>query len=113
MQAYDVAIAANKDQFTKVINDMETILASGEIHDNIAPSIDQKETVALPKGTDPTTVDWSIYFTAEDAVDGVLDTTTASYDYSATDFSAVGVYNDGLKQLLKMLQATKQVEMLL
>ena len=101
MPAYDVAIAANKDQFTKVINDMETILASGEIHDNIAPSIVQEETVALPKGTDPTTVDWSIYFTAEDAVDGVLDTTTASYDYSATDFSAVGVYNDGLKAVIK------------
>jgi len=97
MPAYEVAIEANKDQFSQVIAEIEAILASGEIRDNIAPGITLNETIALAKGTDPATVNWADYFTVEDAVEGILDASTGTYDASAVDFNTVGVYSGGLK----------------
>lgn len=91
--AYDVAIEASMDQFSKVISNMETILSSNDIRDNIAPSLEVIETIALPVGTDPTTITWASYFKSEDAVEGILDTTTGTYDPSGVDFSIAGVYS--------------------
>lgn len=98
MPAYDVAIEANKAEFTQVIAEMEAILASGEIRDNIAPSIALNENIVLPKGTDPSTVDWASYFTVEDAVEGILDPTTGNFEISSeVDFNTIGIYDNALK----------------
>lgn len=95
--SYDVSIAANKNLFTEKAANMEAILSSDEIRDNIAPSISASTALVFPVGTDPKSVAFSDYVSIEDAVDGVLDATTATYDYSATDFTKVGSYSDGLK----------------
>lgn len=95
--SYDVSIAANKNLFTEKASSMEAILASDEIRDNIAPNIKTTAALVFPAGTDPKQIAFSDYVSVEDAIDGVLDATTATYDYSATDFTKVGSYGDGLK----------------
>lgn len=94
--AYDVAIKANMDVFTKTINEMEAILAGSEIKDNIAPEISVEGKFVFAKGTDPASITWADQVTATDAVDGTLDTTTANYDYSKVDFATVGEYDGGI-----------------
>lgn len=94
--SYDVSIAANKNLFTDKAAEMEAILASNEIRDNIAPDFKTTGNIVVPVGTDPSTIVFSDYFTIEDAVDGILDATAATYDYSAVDFNTVGTYNDGV-----------------
>lgn len=95
--SYDVSIAANKNLFTEKASSMEAILASDEIRDNIAPNLSVSAPLVFPAGTDPKQVVFSDYVAIEDAIDGVLDATTAAYDYSAADFTKVGSYGDGLK----------------
>ncbi|WFR58220.1 hypothetical protein QA584_03900 [Anaerocolumna sp. AGMB13025] len=98
--SYDVAIKANKDLFTKQAKDMEAILATDDIRDNVAPDIKKTKTFAFPAGTDPSTITFSDYVTCEDAVDGILDATTAKYDYSSVDFAKTGTYDEGLKVII-------------
>lgn len=94
--AYDVAIKANMDEFTKTISEMEAILAGSEIKDNIAPEIKAEGKFVFAKGTDPASITWSDYVTGTDAIDGTLDMTTAAYDYSKVDFNTVGEYSNGI-----------------
>lgn len=95
--SYDVSIAANKNMFTDKATEMQTILSSDEIRDNIKPDITTTAPLVFPAGTDPSTIAFSDYVSVVDAVDGTLDATAATYDYSATDFTKVGSYGDGLK----------------
>lgn len=95
--AYDVAIKANMDEFTKTISEMEATLAGSEIKDNIAPEINVEGKFVFAKGTDPASIVWSDQVTVTDAVDGTLDATTATYDYSSVDFATVGEYGGGIK----------------
>jgi len=95
--SYNVSIKANIDLIAKTINEMETILAGDAIRDNIAPAISRVATPILPKGTDPASIDWSLFFGATDAVDGVLDVSTAEMDTGNTDFGTAGSYNQGAK----------------
>ncbi len=95
--SYDVSVAANKSLFTEKASGMEAILSSDEIRDNIAPEIKNTDPVVLAAGTDPAGVAFSDYVSVTDAIDGVLDATAASYDYSAADFNTVGKYDNGLK----------------
>lgn len=95
--SYDVSIAANKNSFTDKAAEMEAILSSDEIRDNIAPNFSTTGNIVLTVGTDPASVAFSDYFTIEDAIDGVLDATAATYEYSAVDFNTVGTYGDAVK----------------
>lgn len=94
--SYDVAINANLDIFNETVRKMEEILSTNEIKDNIAPSITKLKTPVFAKGTDPSSISWADYFSAIDAIDGVLDISSAEIDYSSTDFSAVGKYSGGV-----------------
>lgn len=99
--AYNVAIESEMSKFTNVIDNMTSILASNEVRDNRAPDI-EVVTIVLPIGTDLTTVDWSQYFTAKDAVDGILDITTGTMTYNdATDVNTAGKYSDAVKLTIK------------
>lgn len=95
--SYDVSIAANIDLFNKKVTDMEAVLSSDEIRDNIAPNFSSTKDLVFPVGTDPSTIAFADYVTIEDAIDGILDVTTATIDYSNVDFNTVGTYNDGVK----------------
>ncbi len=97
MPAYEVAVAANMNQFTEVITNMEAILGSNEIKDNIAPSVSAQGTAAVAVGTDPASIDWSAYFTVTDGFDGVIDPKAGTFDAAKTDFAVVGYYKDGVK----------------
>lgn len=99
--SYDVSIEANMDLFTKKITEMEVILASDEIRDNIAPNLSTVTPIVLPAGSDPAAVAFADFVKIEDAIDGLLDATAATYDYSVTDFNTPGTYGDGLKVKMK------------
>lgn len=97
MSAYDVAVQANMSLFTNVTSNMESILASAEVHDNQAPSVDGS-TAVFAAGTDPASIDWSEHFTAKDSVDGELDMTNATYNVSdGADFTTPGSYGDAVE----------------
>jgi hypothetical protein len=92
MPSYEVAIEANLNQFTDTMAQMEAILGSTELHDNQAPSVHAEGYVAVALGTDPSEIQWSNYFTAEDGFDGTLDPADATYDDSGVDLTAIGTY---------------------
>ena len=92
MPSYEVAIEANMNQFTDTMAQMEAILGSNEINDNQAPSVSAEGFLAVRKGADLDTIDWSVYFSAEDGFDGVLDPKAATYDTSKVDVNTVGSY---------------------
>lgn len=97
MAAYNVAIEAELSGFTNVIDNMTSILASDEVRDNRAPDV-SVVTIALPVGTDLSTVDWSQYFTVKDSVDGILDLSTGTITYGEnTDVNTPGEYSDAVK----------------
>lgn len=97
MAAYNVAIEAEMSGFTNVIDNMTSILASDEVRDNRAPDV-SVVTIALPVGTELSTVDWSQYFTVKDSVDGILDLSTGTITYGdKTDVSTPGEYSDAVK----------------
>lgn len=97
MSAYDVSVKANMNLFTNVTSNVESILASGEVHDNQAPSVDGKEAV-FALGTDMASVNWAEYFTAKDSVDGELDMTKATFTVSdSLDATKAGSYGDAVK----------------
>ena len=95
--SYEVAIAANKDLFTSKASQMEAILSSDEIRDNIAPEFSLTTPVVIAAGTDPAAINFYDYVAIADAVDGTLDATAAAYDFSTVDFNKVGTYGDGLQ----------------
>lgn len=95
--SYDVSVAANLDLFNSKAADMEAILSSNEIRDNIAPNLATSAPLVFAKGTDPATIAFSDYVTITDAIDGTLDATAATFDFTAVDFGTVGVYGDSLK----------------
>ena len=97
MSAYDVAVKANMNLFTNVTSNMESILASNEVHDNQPPAVDGS-TAVFAAGTDPSTIVWSEHFTAKDSVDGELDMTKAEYSVSdSVDFATPGSYGDAVE----------------
>lgn len=101
MSAYDVSVKANMNEFNNVIANMEAILSSNEIRDNRAPSI-SKETAVVPAGTDLSTFDWTPFFTAEDAVDGVLGGDSITIEVQeGLDVNTVGTYGDAVKVIAK------------
>ena len=116
MPAYEVAIKANMSDFTNTITEMEAILGSGEIRDNMAPSITQVSTITLAKGATLEGMDWASYFEAEDSIDGILDVTTATYTVGEVDPNTVGVYSGGLEMAISDSsenEATKKVDIVI
>lgn len=95
--SYDVAIKARIGELSARIDDIAAALQSGEIHDTYAPTL-SSETAVLAAGTDPASVDWTKYFTAEDTVDGTLaitaDNITVSDDL---DLAAPGEYGGAVR----------------
>ena len=95
--SYDVAIQARKTELSNRIETISAALKSGEIHDTYKPTL-TSETAVLEAGTDPATVDWTRYFTAEDTVDGVIaitaDNITVSEDL---DLATPGEYGSAVK----------------
>lgn len=97
MSSYDVAVKANMNLFTNVTSNMESILASNEVHDNQPPAVDGS-TAVFAAGIDPSTIVWSEHFTAKDSVDGELDMTKAEYKVSdSVDFATPGSYGDAVE----------------
>lgn len=93
MSSYDVAIKANLTNLTNKTDEIAAILKTEGVHDNQAPSV-TKEDVVLAAGTDPESVDWTQYFTAEDAVDGAIAVTTDNITVSdELDLSTPGAYD--------------------
>ncbi len=91
--SYEVAIKANLNTFTDVVTEMEAILGSTELNDNQAPSVTASGTVIVPLNADLTTVDWTLYFSAEDGFDGVMDPALAKYETEGrVDVTVAGAY---------------------
>ena len=109
--SYDVAIEANMNVFSEKASEMEAILSSESLRDNINPSVKfEKEPIAVPVGTKITDPIWMEFISATDNIDGVLDQsrfkpvfnspeTDDKVDraYSEDDFNTVGYYNRAFK----------------
>lgn len=95
--SYDVAIAARKQGLTNKIDTIAAALKSDKINDTYAPTL-TSQTAAVAAGTDPASVDWKQYFTAEDTVDGVLTITDDNITVSADlDLATPGEYEKAVK----------------
>lgn len=71
--SYDVAVAADINKFAEKVTEMEAILASEGVNDNVAPSVDKrKEPIAVPAGTTMADPIWAEYIIAKDNADGEL-----------------------------------------
>ena len=93
MPSYDVAIKANLSKFSDVVTEMEAILGSSDLNDNQGPSVSASGTVIVPLNADLTTVDWTLYFSAKDDFDGVMDPALATYETEGrVDVTVVGTY---------------------
>ena len=96
MSSYDVAIKANLTDLTNPMNTIAEALKSNEVHDNRGPAI-TKEDVVLEAGTDPAGVDWTLYFSAEDSVDGTIAVTADNITVSEElDLATPGEYGDAV-----------------
>lgn len=97
MADYSVAIEENMNLFDNQISNMEAILSSDEVHDNMGPDITGTD-ITLALGEKIEDVDYTLYFTATDSVDGDLDLANATFTVS-DDFDAEtpGEYKDALK----------------
>ena len=93
MPAYDIAIKANLNKFTEVVDEMTAILGSTELNDNQAPSVSVSGKAIVAKDSDLTAIDWAQFFTAEDGFDGVMDPYMAIYEVeNRVDVTTVGTY---------------------
>ncbi len=91
--SYEIAIKANLNKFTDVVTEMEAILGSTELNDNQAPNVTASGKVVVPMNADLTTVDWTLYFSAEDGFDGVMDPALATYETEGrVDVTVAGAY---------------------
>ncbi len=73
---YAAAVKAKKASLYNRIDTIGTSLKATDALDAVAPSVQQKDAnvpFVFPKGTDPNTIDWAEYFTANDNVDGNYD----------------------------------------
>lgn len=95
--SYDVAIQARKQGLANKINTISAALKSDTINDTYPPTLTSK-TATVEAGTDPASMDWTQYFTAEDTVDGVIaitaDDITVSEDL---DLATPGEYGSAVK----------------
>lgn len=97
MADYSVAIEANMNLFENQISNMEAILSSDEVHDNMGPDI-KASTIEIPVGTDVSGLDLTTYFTATDTVDGDLDLANAKFTVSDDlDTNTPGEYDGAIK----------------
>ncbi len=97
MSSYDVAIKANLSILSNKMDTIAAALQSGEVHDTYAPTMTSNDAV-LEAGTDPASVDWTQYFTAEDTVDGVLTITADNITVSEDlDLATPGQYDGAVK----------------
>lgn len=69
---YRINVEARKSGTYNKIESISKALNSGEVVDNVNPSIGKKENVPVvfAEGTKPSTIDWTEIFTASDGVDG-------------------------------------------
>ncbi len=90
MSSYDVAIKANLTNLTNKTDSIAAVLKTEGVHDNQKPNI-TKEKAILTAGT--ADVDWTQYFSAEDAVDGVIEVTADSITVNeGLDLNTPGKY---------------------
>lgn len=109
--SYDVAVEANINKFSDVVNEMTAILSKEGVNDNVAPTVSfLKEPIAVPAGTKMTDEIWGEFIGATDNAEGVM--TLASFHpefnspetdskvdraYSEADFATPGYYKRAFK----------------
>lgn len=109
--SYDVAVEAELNKFAEKVTEMEAILASEGVNDNVAPTVSfVKEPIAVPAGTTMADAIWMEYIAATDNAEGVLDQSyfkpefnnpdvdsKVDRSYSEEDFKTVGYYYRAFK----------------
>ncbi len=99
--SYDVAIEANMNKFSEKVTEMEAILATEGVNDNVAPKVTVTAPVAVPVGTTMTDAVWMNFITAEDNAAGVMGQSDFKAEfsdpYTEADFQTVGYYGNAFK----------------
>ena len=102
--AFDVAIESRKHEITDKINEVQALLNTEEVKDNIPPEIkliDDKVKYVFPVGTDLKTVDLASNFQVKDNLDGELNAADINFDLSAVDTSKAAYYKGGIVATMK------------
>lgn len=99
--SYDVAVEASMNVFSEKVADMEAILASEGVNDNVAPKVTVTSPVAVPVGTTMADAVWMNFIAAEDNATGAMgqsDFKTEFNDtYTEASFQTVGYYDKAFK----------------
>lgn len=108
--SYDVAVEANLNVFSEKVAEMEAILATEGVNDNVAPTVTVNGPVAVPAGTTMADEIWKEYISATDNAEGAMDYSLlevefntlandplATRDNSEEDFKSVGYYEKAFK----------------
>jgi len=99
---YDAAIDANKNRILDSMSSIQTALSSSTAIDNMPPSFSRTDVpIAVPVGSNPSSVAWDTFVKAQDGVDGDIPFDRVLVDTSATDFNTIGSYDQGLKVTVK------------
>ncbi|MCR5755850.1 MAG: hypothetical protein K6G30_13690 [Acetatifactor sp.] len=100
---YSVQMDASKAQIMDVMNNYTAVLKSEDIKDNIAPKITQIEGTefVFAAGTKAEDIQLADLVSINDNIDGALDISIASVDYSELDFDTPGKYDGGIKVAVK------------
>lgn len=99
---YDAAIDAKKNLLIESMSAIQGALSSEELKDNYPPRfVTTGVPIAVAAGSDPSTIDWSVFVNAEDGIDGEIPFANVEVDTSNVDFSTVGRYNGALALAVK------------
>ncbi|MGN7453369.1 hypothetical protein ACTHPH_01000 [Paenibacillus pasadenensis] len=94
---YAGAIDAQKNVIVDAMAAVEKTISSGESKDNMPPAFTATGTpIAIPAGTDPSTIKWDAFVKAADGIDGEIPFASVAVDVSKTKFDTVGSYDGGL-----------------
>ena len=95
---YAVQVEAKMGQINEIMNSIQRALSGSEVHDNIPPRFTDIEGARLifPAGINPAGVDWGVYLTVVDNVDGPIDFSGVQKNYSGVNFNRPGRYDNGV-----------------
>jgi hypothetical protein len=99
---YAAAIDARKNEIIESMSSIQQVLNSGETRDNMPPGFAATGVpIAVAAGTDPSSVAWDQFVTAQDGIDGEIPFANVTVDTSGVDFNTVGKYGGGLSLKVK------------
>jgi hypothetical protein len=94
--SYAVYVEQSMPVIMEKLNNIQKGLSSNGVVDNILPRFVDVEGSGMyfPVGTDPAEINWNMFFSVNDNVDGVIDISNVAVDLSRVNFASTGRYEN-------------------